>query len=379
MVKTMKLLVPWYRYPPFSESGAGGGLSVAVWETTIELSRRGVRVDVLTPESSSETHEQLFGVRVVSSPLGEKFCMDKSLNRNEEQTLEEYDAILSVANYAAVALSSCKRTLPRISRQIHAVASDRSLSTYVSLTPGVSEYLKMSLARRRDNRNLRLLKGSRTLCVSEYIRSRMLTGREEPHDILCIPNGIETKNFRPLGVTKEQDLLFIGRFQKSKGLDILLDALGLLAARKDEIYKLAVIGSFSEEQRRYLLQSLPSVMKSAVVFLGPLKRDAVPLAINHSKVVVVPSRYESFGLPALEAVACGIPVLAARVGGLPEIIDSSVGALVEPNNPEALAKAISNSLRVPGMCESAQIAGPAKASRYDWSVVAPEIQQAIFA
>ena len=377
MVETGKLLVPWYRYPPFSEGGPGG-LSVAVWEITIELSRRGVRVDVLTPVSSIGTHEQPFGVRVVSSPLGEKFCRDKSLDHSEEQTLEEYDAILSIANYAARTLTSCKRTLPRISRQIHAVASDRALSTYVSLTPGVSEYLKMILARRRDKRNLRLLMDTRTICVSEYIRNRMLTGSGESHDILYIPNGIQTKFFRPVDVTKEQDLLFIGRFQKSKGLDILLDALSLLGAKKGEIYKLAIIGSFSEEQRRYLLQTLPSVMKSAVVFLGALKRDAVPLAINQSKVVVVPSRYESFGLPALEAIACGIPVLAARVGGLPEIIDPSVGALVEPNNPEALAKAISDSLRVPSLCESAQIAGPAKASRYDWGVIAPEIQRAIF-
>ena len=369
--------MPWYRYPPFSDGGAGG-LSVAVWEITIELSRRGVRVDVLTPASSIGTHEQPSGVRVVSSPLGEKLCRDKPLDHDEEQVLEEYDAILSVANYAARGLSSCKRTLPRISRQIHAVASDRALGTYVSLTPGVSEYLKMILARRRDKRNLRLLKGTRTICVSEYIRSRMLTGSEEPHNILCIPNGIQTNNFRPFDATKEQDLLFIGRFQKSKGLDILLDALSLLAAKKGEIYKLAIIGSFSDEQRRYLLQTLPSVMKSAVVFLGALKRDAIPLAINQSKVVVVPSRYESFGLPALEAIACGIPVLAARVGGLPEIIDPSVGALVEPNNPEALAKAISDTLRIPGMCESAQIAGPAKGGRYDWGVILPEIQQAIF-
>jgi glycosyltransferase involved in cell wall biosynthesis len=177
---------------------------------------------------------------------------------------------------------------------------------------------------------------------------------------------------------KKYDLLFVGRFQRSKGLDVLLEALALTATMKGEIYKLGIVGPFSTEQRNYLLHGVPSAMKGTVTFLGSVHRDALPIVINQSRIVVVPSRYESFGLPALEAIACGVPVVAARVGGLPEIVDESVGVLVEPNNPQALAEAIYDSLRFPELRERATTLGPAKASRYDWDVIAPELRRIIF-
>jgi glycosyltransferase involved in cell wall biosynthesis len=93
----------------------------------------------------------------------------------------------------------------------------------------------------------------------------------------------------------------------------------------------------------------------------------------------VPSRYESFGLPALEAIACGIPVLATNVGGLPEIVDEDVGALVEPDDDQALASAIYTSIRDTSLAQRAAINGPVKAREYDWNVVAPKILQILFA
>jgi len=377
MTKRGKLLVPWYRYPPFTDDRIGG-LSVSVWELTTQLARLGTQVDVLTPQTSTDDYESTTGVRVVASPLGKKFLRNETLDRDEERFLDGYDAILSVANYAAKTLSSCARSLERVTRQIHAIAQDRDLGTYLSLQPTIGEYLKMLWAKRIDEQNLRLLKGCKTICVSQYLRRRMARGLEAAANLIQIPNGIQTQKFRPMSEEKEYDILSMGRFQKSKGVDTLFHALHALAKGERESFKLAIVGQFSTDQRNRLLDLLPAALKNTVLFLGSVRRDELPAIINRAKMLVVPSRYESFGLPALEAIACGIPVVATRVGGLPEIVDDSVGTLVEPNDAEALARAILAVLRDANLSQRVVTAGPARARKYDWNLIAPQIQSALF-
>jgi glycosyltransferase involved in cell wall biosynthesis len=379
MTKGGRLLVPWYKYPPFRKEGVGG-LSVAVWELTKELAEQGVRVDVLTPASANgENHDTQPGVIVVGSELGEKFFRNQPLTQDESRILDGYDAILSVANYAAMTLRSYAQGFDRITRQIHTIGYDRGIGTYISLKPSVGEYFKMVEARSKDRRNLRILAGSKTICVSSYLKHRMQDGNlEHPKNLFMITNGIQSKFFRPMGIEKKYDLLFIGRFQKAKGLDILLRALSLIQNTKGQVYKLAIAGEFTEEQRTFLLNSIPAVVREGIVFLGTVQRENMPRAVNSARLVIVPSRYESFGLPALEAIACGIPVLAARVGGLSEIIDETVGALVEPNDHLALARAIHTATEDSSLAQRVAISGPAKAEQYDWRVVAPRVLRVLF-
>jgi len=377
MPKIERLLVPWYKYPPFSKDRVGG-LSVAVWELTAELGKRGVAVDILTPDPPIQGMHAPSGVRGLGSELGRKFLNNQPLERDEERALDDYDRILSIANYAARTLSSCKRTRDRIVRQIHAIGQDRGIATYMSLTPTFPEYLKMILAKRNDEKSLQLLRGSRTLCVSEFLRERMERDLESKENLHFIPNGVDSAQFKPIKVHKDFDLLLIGRFQKAKGFDLFLNALNLIASEKKERYSTAIIGSFSEEQRKYLLQRLRPELRKDVAFLGTLQREEMPSAINRAKLLVIPARYESFGLPALEAMACGIPVVATRVGGLPELIDETVGALIEPNDYSALAEGIRQRIHDEEFARDVLVAGPAKARRYDWRRVGSELQQAIF-
>jgi len=379
MMKGRRLLVPWYKYPPFRKEGIGG-LSVAVWEVTRELAQRGVDVDVLTPLiSESETNDTLPKVNVISSGLGEKLLRNQPLTNEESRFLDGYDAILSVANYAARTLRAYSQGFGRVTRQIHTIGQDRGIDTYVSLKPSIGEYFKMVAARRRDRRHLQLLAGSKTICVSSYLKDRMQdSGLEYSKNLFTIPNGIQTRSFRPMDVVKKYDLLFIGRFQKAKGLDALLRALHLIRKRKGEAYKLGIAGEFTDEQRTFILNSTTEVVREGIVFLGTVQREDMPKIINCANLVVVPSRYESFGLPALEAMACGIPVLATRVGGLPEIIDETVGVLVEPNDHRALAEAIHASVTDHALAERVVVSGPAKAKKYDWRVIAPRILQVLF-
>jgi D-inositol-3-phosphate glycosyltransferase len=373
-----RLLVPWYRYPPFSNERIGG-LSVAVWELTAELARIGTRVDVLASEPVPRGTNVPPGVTVLASELGERFFKNQPLQTDQERALDGYDRILSIGNYAARTLNSCSRSRDRVVRQIHAIGQDRNVATYLSLKPSVVEYFKMVLAKRKDETNLRLLSGTKTLCVSEFVRSGMAEGLEDSRNLHMVPNGIQIRKFRPLQENKEYDLLFIGRFQRAKGLDILVEALKSISRRKSKTYTLAIVGPFSVRERTHILESISSAQKDRVVFLGTVMREALATVINRSKLVVVPSRYESFGLPALEAIACGVPVVAARVGGLPEIIDASVGALVEPNDHEALAHSIYELSEDHELSKRVAIAGPSRAQRYAWDHVALEVQTAIFA
>ncbi|HYW00257.1 MAG TPA: glycosyltransferase family 4 protein [Candidatus Acidoferrum sp.] len=379
MMKVGRLLVPWYRYPPFRKEGIGG-LSVAVWELTRELAERGVTIDVLTPlGNEEETNDIQAGVSVISSKLGERFLRNQPLRKEERKFLDGYEAILSVANYAARTLQSYNQGRGRITRQIHTIGQDRGIDTYTSLKPTVSEYLKMVIARRRDRRLLQLLAGSKTICVSRCLKDTMQDSNlEYSKNLFTIPNGIQTGTFRPMDVGKEYDLLFVGRFQKAKGLDLLLRSLSLIHSTWGEAYKLGIVGEFTDEQRTFIVNSTPEAVRGWVVFLGTVQRENMPRIINSGKLVIVPSRYESFGLPALEAIACGIPVLATRVGGLPEIIDETVGTLVKPDDTQALASAIHTSIRDTSLAQRAAINGPVKARKYDWRVVAPQILQVLF-
>ena len=379
-MKGGRLLVPWYRYPPFRKEGIGG-LSVAVWELTRELAQRGVIIDVLTPLSNGgETNDTTqAGVSVISSELGERFLRNQPLKKGESRFLDGYGAILSVANYAARTLRSYNQGFGRITRQIHTIGQDRGIDTYISLKPSIGEYLKMVAARRKDRRLLRLLAGSKTICVSRCLKDRMQEGNlEYSKNLFTIPNGIQTGTFRPMDVGKKYDLLFVGRFQKAKGLDVLLRALRLIQNTWGEAYKLGIVGEFTDEQRTFIVSSTPATVREEIVFLGTVQREDMPKIINSGNLVIVPSRYESFGLPALEAMACGIPVLATAVGGLPEIIDETVGVLVEPGNDQALASAIHTSIRDTSLAQRAAINGPVKARQCDWRVVAPKILQILF-
>jgi D-inositol-3-phosphate glycosyltransferase len=199
----------------------------------------------------------------------------------------------------------------------------------------------------------------------------------ERRDLFVIPNGVDTRSFRPLKKKSKFDLLFVGRFQKAKGLDILLDALAILHKGGREVPKLGVIGWFGQNQIRKLTSGLDAAVRGVVEFIGAVTRDQMPELINSTRFVVLPSRYESFGLVALEAISCGVPVIATRVGGLPELVEHPVGILVDSANPRKLAKTIEVCGRDGTLIGEALAAGPRKASGYDWTLVAERMMRVL--
>lgn len=176
--------------------------------------------------------------------------------------------------------------------------------------------------------------------------------KNQGHKVELMPNGYDPNVFykenidkkeilKEFGIDKEFEkvVCFAGRLAKNKGIDILLKSAKLY--EKDNILTL-IAGHGQEYENLYPLKE--SLNLKNVYFLGDQNQENLRKIYNISDVLVVPSREEAFGLVALEGIACGVPVVATRVGGIPDIITSEVGILVEKENVEELTQEINNIL-----------------------------------
>jgi D-inositol-3-phosphate glycosyltransferase len=137
-------------------------------------------------------------------------------------------------------------------------------------------------------------------------------------------------------------LLFVGRIEPLKGVDILLGAAAQIESASD-CFVIVIGGDSTARNEVAHLRSLAVQLGIAerVMFLGPVDHERLPMFYSAADVCVVPSFYESFGLVALEAMACGTPVVASRVGGLTGTVrDGETGYLIPWRCPEPFAERI---------------------------------------
>ena len=186
--------------------------------------------------------------------------------------------------------------------------------------------------------------------VSEYLKNAVLARHPgiRPRRCLVAHNAVDTGLFTPgpRGTSDPMPVVtFAGQWSAKKGFDVLLAAKRLLQQRGVRfVLRLAGGGDlwpgrsgFSQEEIGSLLGGL-----SDVELLGKIGQNDLAAALSRSTLAVVPSAWaEPFGKAAIEAMACGLPVIASRAGGLPEIVrPGETGLLVEPGNAVALADAI---------------------------------------
>jgi D-inositol-3-phosphate glycosyltransferase len=204
-----------------------------------------------------------------------------------------------------------------------------------------------------------------------------------PDKIGIVPCGVNLEICRPvpraaarreLGLAGEKILLFVGRIDPLKGIDQLLRAIPLLPDR--EGLRLLVIGGDEQSQSEVdKLRGLAAGLgiENSVSFEGIVRHDRLPYYYSAADVCVVPSYYESFGLVALESLACGTPVVASDVGDLRNIIrQGETGFIVPENTPPRLASAIALFLGAPGDKDSARM-NRASVGRFAWANVAAGI------
>ena len=135
---------------------------------------------------------------------------------------------------------------------------------------------------------------------------------------------------------------FVGKFTNFKGIDVLLKAAAIYESEIPDV-KTVIVGD--GELRDELRALGTSLGLRGVHFLGHQSQPTVARIYNVADVSVVPSRQEPFGLVAVEALACGTPVVATDAGGLPDFIDEDVGQLVPVDSPENLAAAIVSEIK----------------------------------
>ena len=170
----------------------------------------------------------------------------------------------------------------------------------------------------------------------------------EPGKVTVIPPGVDLGRFRPmsqqqsrehLGYGDQKNILFVGRLEPLKGIDNLFRAVASL--ENSESVTLSIVGGDANSEEKNRLQAIASRMQltDSVRFIGSVSQDELPIHYNAADVCVLPSHYESFGLAALEAAACGRPVVASEVGGLPAIVkNGSTGFLVPPKQSDVMAE-----------------------------------------
>jgi len=216
----------------------------------------------------------------------------------------------------------------------------------------------------------------------------------DPNRIDVVPCGVDLDLFRPLpqdtsknhlGLSDHRVILFVGRIQPIKGLDSLLRALAILMKRSrisPEDLRLLIIGgdldnggnpaNGEEKKLRGLTSELG--LDSMVTFLGAQPQHALPYFYSAAEVSVLPSRYESFGMVALESMACGTPVIASRVGGLNHTVrDGQTGYLIPEGNALVLADKIDLLLHNRSLRSLMGRQGAHSARKYSWKNIAQQV------
>ena len=358
-------IISYHTSPLASLGGAEtGGLNVYVRELANELAERGHHVDVFTrrtdstsPETLpiSESHEGLPLGRVVQIAAGpERYEEKGALPAYVEEFADgvatfvategtKYDIIHSHYWLSGVAAERLKAQwgVPHIV-MFHTLGEVKARSRVSESEPEPRIAAETDITRNAD-RIVVASKDEQQLLVRYY--------KADADRISVVPCGVNLGLFQPiakkdarqqLGLRDDDRiLLFVGRVEPLKGIDILLGAAAQVESESD-CFVLVVGGDDStRDGEMEHLRDLASQLGIAerVSFMGAVDHERLPLFYNAADVCVVPSFYESFGLVALEAMACGTPVVASRVGGLSVAVrDSETGYLIPWRCPEPFAE-----------------------------------------
>jgi D-inositol-3-phosphate glycosyltransferase len=331
-----------------------GGMNIYILEMAKRLAARGVQVDVFTRHHDPLDPQIVMfapGARLIHLPAGppsldksgvyellpqftsqmRRFCIANRLN---------YDIVSShywLSGLVGMRLAS-EWGVPHTT-SFHTMAEMKRRGRPEEAEVAQRDGSEMNIACSADS--VVVWTEHERTAVAEYCNV-------EPVKIDVIPPGVDLTRFRPmsqrqsrdhLGYGDEMNILFVGRLEPLKGLDNLFRAVASL--EDPTKITLNVVGGDENSQEKTRLQTLASRMKltQSVNFIGSVNQDELPYHYNAADVCVLPSHYESFGLAALEAAACGRPVVASDVGGLPAIVKSgATGYLVPAKQSDVMAE-----------------------------------------
>jgi D-inositol-3-phosphate glycosyltransferase len=340
-----------------------GGQNIYVAETARHLAAQGCMVDIFTRKDQPELPEiveWLPGVRVVHVPAG-----PAAFVRKEEilpwipefasfvqgfAARERYDLVHAHFFMSGLVAMQLKNVLGLpfvvtfhalgLVRRLHQGAADEFPTKRIAIERDIVDAADGLIAECPDDR-----------------RNLVTLYNADPHKIAVIPCGFASDDFWPiaprfarraLGLRSDVPvLLSVGRLVPRKGVDNIIRALGVLVKRLSVPAELLVVGGNSDipdcqatpEIGRLRAVATEAGVADRVTFTGRRSRELLKLYYSAADVFVTTPWYEPFGMTPVEAMACGTPVVGARVGGIQySVLDGVTGYLVPPNDPVALAE-----------------------------------------
>src|SRR4029079_1691081 len=233
---------------------------------------------------------------------------------------------------------------------------------------------------RRDRSLLGLVRGSvrraeRVIAVSEFTRADVIDQyRLDPAKVGAIPNGVNSM-FRPMedaearvrerfGIDRPF-VLCVGALQARKNVPLAIEAYARLMGGGTEC-ELVVAGGDKGGRLDVLDAILRTRLTGRVHLLGHVEDEELPALYSGARALVFPSLYEGFGLPALESMACGTPVIASNTTGLAEAVGEA-GLTIDPSSVEELADAMRSVLTDPALRDRLVAAGRIRAADFTWA------------
>jgi D-inositol-3-phosphate glycosyltransferase len=380
-----------------------GGLNVYVRELSRELCRRGMSVDVFTRFQDTDTPqvEHLgYGARVIHLPAGPLAPYNKNKLVNhvgqfvdgiEEFARREgvrYDLVHGhywVSGLVAhqlqerwgVPMVQMFHTLGHLKNSVAKSVDDHEVDARIRVETQVMEWADRIVAATPLERN------QMAWCYGA-----------DQNKITVVPAGVDTTIFYPRDRAQVREqlglpdldtpiLLFVGRIERLKGIDTLLESVAVVSRTcSGRNLKVLIVGGGGQteaenaELRRVVQLHRDLNLEEQVEFVGSKPQEMLPLYYAAADITVMPSHYESFGLVAVESMASGTPVIASNVGGLSFTVkDGETGYLVPEENHFALAEQVHTLLKNPEqrlrMGEQATL----HAQQYSWGNIADQISE----
>ncbi|MHB8375807.1 MAG: glycosyltransferase [Dehalococcoidia bacterium] len=369
-----------------------GGMNVYVRELSRELGARGYAVDVYTRRTSAQAPEtQPIGpnARVINITAGPTEIIEKDAIAAHLPAFEANMLAFVVREGLAYDLVHSHYWM---SGRVGAHLAERWGARHVAMFHTLGEV--KNRARITEHETALRIDAERTVAASadavvvasEHER-RLLASLYgvDASRVSVVPCGVDLDLFTPMDKDEarrrlrlrdgERIILFVGRIEPLKGIDVLIGAAAQL--HDDENFRVLIVGGDARteaevEQLRSLAARLG--VDHHIAFVGAVAHDELPLYYNAADVCVVPSYYESFGMVAVESMACGTPVVASRVGGLASTIrDGETGYLISWRCPEPFAERLELLLGNDELRASFGRAAREAVERFRWANVADAI------
>lgn len=366
MSQPKRIWVLTYEYEP----NIIGGLGIAATNLSRSLSNYNVKVTVISRnvDSRRPNISRKRNLSVIRFPLNRTFY-GKKTRQFKPRAISRWLGKRGFALPKGIHIHSI--SFERMARYLQ--SNHRIPVVYTCHSLIVNEPGSMTRVNRMAiKQQIRLLKAAdRVVVPSRYERAiHRVRYPFASHKTVVIHHGISNHLFTRSKRASDYHLLFVGRIVPMKGIEPLLHAVALLKRRRYPV-KLDLAGSGSKRYERSLKRLARRLgVTRNVRWLGYRPQKQILALYRTHGVMIMPSRQESFGLVALEALASGIPLVSTRAGGLREFVNSRVAQTITRPTGPAIAQAILNVWNNRKQTERRIVAGRQVAKRYRWSTAA---------